>query len=101
MTSNPRIPQVTVQVYLAWQSPRARYAFDRLKLLFAEHSQGRYRLEVINLMLQPHMYMSETAKNMWETLDKLPSNLRDELERAIAGEKSAVVGLTLVKADSL
>jgi len=93
----PRKPEVwKLRLYVAGQTPKSIRAFANLKVLCEEHLKGRYQIEVIDLLENPHM----ARGNQIVALPTLVVNLPEPV-RQIIGDLSntdrVLVGLALQK----
>jgi circadian clock protein KaiB len=93
--SKPRKPQVwKLRLYVAGQSPKSIRAFANLKVLCEEHLKGRYLIEVIDLLEQPHLARGDQIVAIPTLVIKLP-----RLVQKIIGDLSdtdrVLVGLAL------
>ena len=93
----PRKPEVwKLRLFVAGQTPKSIRAFANLKVLCEEHLKGRYQIEVIDLLENPHM----ARGNQIVALPTLVVNLPEPV-RQIIGDLSntdrVLVGLALQK----
>ena len=70
MTAKPRKPKASAPVkaaspkydlrlYVAGQTPRSLQALSNLKRICEEHLAGNYRVEIIDLLLQPQLAVGD------------------------------------------
>jgi circadian clock protein KaiB len=93
----PRKPEIwKLRLYVAGQSPKSTRAFANLKVLCEKHLKGRYQIEVIDLLENPHMARGDQIVAIPTLVVKLP-----QLVRRIIGDLSntdrVLVGLALQK----
>jgi circadian clock protein KaiB len=93
--SKPRKPETfKLVLYVAGQTPKSIRAFANLKVLCDEHLQGRYQIEVIDLLEHPEMARGDQIVAIPTLVIKLPHPVR-----RIIGDLSttdrALVGLAL------
>ena len=91
----PRKPKVwKLRLYVAGQTPKSIRAFANLKLLCEEHLNGRYQIEVIDLLENPHMARGDQIVALPTLVVRLPQQVQK-----IIGDLSIVdrvlVGLAL------
>jgi circadian clock protein KaiB len=74
-----------LRLYVAGQSAKSLAAFANLKKLCDEHLRGRYRIEVIDLLVHPGGWGSNhRERKLPEPLRKIVGDLRDT-ERTLVG----------------
>ena len=93
----PRKPEFwKLRLYVAGQTPKSIRAFANLKVLCEKHLKGRYQIEVIDLLENPHMARGDQIVAIPTLVVKLP-----QLVRRIIGDLSntdrVLVGLALQK----
>jgi circadian clock protein KaiB len=66
----------TLRLYIAGQTPRSLSAFANLKKLCEEHLAGRYRIEVIDLLVSPHLGATDQIVALPTLVRKLPEPVR-------------------------
>ena len=65
-----------LRLFVAGQSPKSIRAFGNLKVLCEEHLKGRYQIEVIDLLEQPHMARGDQIVAIPTLVVKLPPPIR-------------------------
>jgi len=96
---NRRKPRVyKLRLYVAGQTPKSIRAFDRLKALCEEHLQGRYRIEVIDLLVHPQLARGDQIVAIPTLVKRLPPPVR-KIIGDLADTVRALVGLDVQKAD--
>ena len=87
-----------LRLYVAGQTPKSIRAFANLKVLCEKHLQGRYQIEVIDLLENPHMARGAQIVAIPTLVRRLPLPLR-----TIIGDLSnsvrLLVGLDLRQED--
>jgi circadian clock protein KaiB len=80
-----------LRLYVAGQTPKSVAAFANLKSVCEEHLQGRYEIEVIDLLLNPQLAAGDQivaiptlVRKLPEPLRKIVGDLRDT-ERLLVG----------------
>jgi circadian clock protein KaiB len=83
-----------LRLYVAGESPKSLRALTNLKVLCEEHLRGRYQIEVIDLLENPHMARGDQIVATPTLVVKLP-----KIVRKIIGDLSetdrVLVGLAL------
>jgi len=83
-----------LRLYIAGQTPRSVTAFANLKRLCEEHLPGRYKIEVIDLMLHPQLAAGDQIVAIPTLVRKLPEPLR-RIVGDLSNTERALVGLEL------
>ncbi len=65
-----------LKLYVAGQTPKAVAAFDNLKRLCEERLQGRYTIEVIDLLKNPRLAKDDQILAIPTVIRKVPPPLR-------------------------
>jgi circadian clock protein KaiB len=81
-------------LYVAGQTPRSVAAIDNLKRICAEHLDGRYRVEVVDLLDQPNRAQADDVFAIPTLVRRLPPPLRRIIGDLSATEK-VLVGMEL------
>ena len=97
-SAKPRSPVYQLRLYIAGQSPRSITAVSNLKKICDVHLDGRYAIEVIDLIEQPHLAKADDILAIPTLVRRLPPPIRK-----IIGDLSDVdrvlVGLEIVRHD--
>ena len=89
-------PAWKLRLYVAGQTPKSVRAVANLKVLCEEHLKGRYEIEVIDLLEQPHMARGDQIVAV-PTLDiKLPQSVQ-RIIGDLSNTERVLVGLALQK----
>jgi circadian clock protein KaiB len=83
-----------LRLYVAGQSSRSLVALANLKKICEEHLQGRYRIEVIDLLEHPQLARGDQIIAVPTLVRKLPEPIR-KLVGDLSNTESALVGLDL------
>jgi circadian clock protein KaiB len=83
-----------LRLYVAGQTSRSLAALTNLKRICDEHLQGRYRLEVIDLLEHPQLARGDQILALPTLVRKLPVPIR-KLVGDLSDTESALVGLDL------
>jgi circadian clock protein KaiB len=101
----PRAPRATsetladpdffeLRLYVAGQTSRSLAALANLKRICEEHLQGRYRIEVIDLLEHPQLARGDQILALPTVVRKLPEPIR-KLVGDLSDTDRALVGLDL------
>jgi len=80
-----------LRLYVAGQTRRSLAAFDNLKRICEEHLEGRYRIEVIDLLVNPTLARGDQILALPTLVRKLPPPIKkiigdlSNVERVLVG----------------
>ena len=95
--SKPRKPEVwRLRLFVAGQTPKSIRAFANLKALCEAHLKGRYQIEVIDLLENPHMARGNQIVALPTLVIKLPRPVR-QIIGDLSNTDRVLVGLALQK----
>ena len=95
----PRKPEIwKLRLYVAGQTPKSIRAFANLKVLCEEHLQGRYRIEVIDLMENPQLARGDQIVAVPTLIRKLPQPVR-KIIGDLSNTERVLIGLALQPVD--
>jgi circadian clock protein KaiB len=95
----PQKPEVwKLRLYVAGQTPKSIRAFANLKVLCEEHLEGRYRIEVIDLMENPQLARGDQIVAVPTLIRKLPEPVR-KIIGDLSDSVRVLVGLDVRKED--
>jgi circadian clock protein KaiB len=83
-----------LRLYTAGQTPRSLTAIANLKKICEEHLQGRYNIEVIDLVKHPQLAAGDQIIAIPTLVRKLPQPLR-KIVGDLRDHERALVGLQL------
>ena len=83
-----------LRLYIAGQTSRSLVALTNLKRICEEHLQGRYRIEVIDLLEHPQLARGDQILALPTLVRKLPKPIR-KLVGDLSDTERALVGLDL------
>ncbi|MGD0987498.1 MAG: circadian clock KaiB family protein [Candidatus Sulfotelmatobacter sp.] len=83
-----------LRLYTAGQTPRSLSAFANLKKICEEHLQGRYNIEVVDLVKHPQLAAGDQIVAIPTLVRKLPQPLR-KIVGDLRDTERALVGLQL------
>lgn len=90
------IPDWTLRLYVAGQTQNSIVAFANLKKICNEHLEGRYRIEVIDLLQNPQLAKDHQIIAVPTLIRKLPTPVRKIIGNLSDTEK-VLVGLDIRK----
>lgn len=104
---NPRAPDEPpdqdgwwdLRLYVAGRTPKSVAAFVNLKRICEEHLQGRYHVEVIDLLEHPQLAKGDQILAIPTLVRKLPEPLK-RIIGDLSNEERVLVGLDLRRAKS-
>jgi circadian clock protein KaiB len=83
-----------LRLYIAGQTARSLAALANLKRICDEHLEGRYRIEVIDLLERPQLARGDQILALPTLVRKLPEPIR-KLVGDLSDTERALVGLDL------
>jgi circadian clock protein KaiB len=83
-----------LRLYIAGQTTRSLAALANLKNICEEHLEGRYRIEVIDLLERPQLARGDQILALPTLVRKLPEPIR-KLVGDLSDRERALVGLDL------
>jgi circadian clock protein KaiB len=83
-----------LRLYVAGQTPRSVAAFANLKKICETHLQGRYNIEVVDLVKHPQLAAGDQILAIPTLVRKLPQPLR-KIVGDLRDTERALVGLQL------
>ena len=88
-----------LRLYVAGQTPKSLAAFSNLKVICETHLNGRYRIEVIDLIEQPQLSKGDQILAIPTLVRKLPQPVR-KIIGDLSDANRVLVGLDLRPADT-
>lgn len=92
--------QYILRLYIAGNSQHSRRAIDKLRDICANHLEGRYELDVIDVLEQPDMAEKDKVIATPTLVRELPPPLRKIIGN-LSEEEKVLIGLDLIEADRL
>lgn len=83
-----------LRLYVAGQTPRSMQAFANLKKLCDEHLDGRYRIEVVDLLKNPQLAKGDQIVAIPTLVRKLPVPIR-KIIGDLSNTVKVLVGLNI------
>ena len=90
--------QFVLRLYVAGQTPKSLQAFDNLRRLCAEHLDGRYEIEVIDLLENPQLASGDEIIAIPTLVRKLPRPVVT-LIGDLSNTERVLVGLQLLSGE--
>jgi circadian clock protein KaiB len=92
--ARPR-PEYQLRLYIAGQSARSIAAVSNLKRICDDHLDGRYAIEVVDLLEHPHLAKRDQILAIPTLVRRLPSPLR-KIVGDLSNVDRVLVGLDIV-----
>ena len=83
-----------LRLYVAGQTPKSTAAFANLKKICEEHLAGRYQIEVIDLLENPHLARGDQILAIPTLVKKLPPPVR-KIIGDLSNTERVLIGLDL------
>ncbi|HET8539977.1 MAG TPA: circadian clock protein KaiB [Anaeromyxobacter sp.] len=83
-----------LRLYIAGETPKSLAAFANLKKICEENLQGRYRIEVIDLLKNPQLARGDQILAIPTLVRKLPTPVK-KIIGDLSNEERVLVGLDL------
>jgi circadian clock protein KaiB len=83
-----------LRLYTAGQSPKSLRALENLKTICEEHLGGRYHIEVVDLLKQPHLARGDQIFAIPTLVRQLPVPIKQILGD-LSNTERALIGLDL------
>lgn len=93
-TARKRHAEWDLRLYVAGQTPKCAAAFANLKILCEEHLQGRYRIEVVDLLQNPQLARGDQIIAIPTLVRKLPTPIK-KIIGDLSNTERVLVGLDL------
>jgi circadian clock protein KaiB len=87
-----------LRLYVAGQTPKSLTAFSNLKQICEDHLKGRYCIEAIDLLEQPHLSKGDQILAIPTLVRKLPQPMR-KIIGDLSDTERVLIGLDLRPAD--
>ena len=83
-----------LRLYVAGKTPKSVTALANLKKYCEEHLKGRYRIEVIDLLVQPQLAEGDQILAIPTLVRKVPEPIR-KIIGDLSNEEKVLVGLNI------
>ncbi len=90
----PEPEQWELRLYVAGQTPRSLEAFANLKRICEEHLKGRYRIEVVDLLINPALARGDQILAVPTLVRQLPPPVK-KIIGDFSNTERVLVGLNL------
>ena len=87
-----------LRLYVAGQTPKSLTAFANLKKICEEHLEGKYRIEVVDLLKNPQLSRGDQILAIPTLVRKLPEPIK-KIIGDLSNTERVLVGLDLRPAD--
>lgn len=84
-----------LKLYIAGKSPKAETALNNLKRYCEEHLEGRYKIEIIDLLKKPQLAEGDQIFAVPTLVRKVPQPIR-KIIGDLSNEEKVLVGLNIV-----
>lgn len=84
-----------LRLYVAGQTPKSLTAFANLQRYCQEYLEGKYRIEVVDLLEHPHLAQTDQIVAIPTLIRKLPEPVR-KIIGDLSNKERVLVGLELV-----
>lgn len=84
-----------LRLYIAGKTPKSVTALSNLRKYCEEHLEGRYKIEVIDLLLQPQLAEGDQIFAVPTLVRKVPVPIR-KIIGDLSNEEKVLVGLNIV-----
>jgi circadian clock protein KaiB len=88
-----------LRLYIAGKTPKSVSALNNLKRYCEEHLQGRYKIEVIDLLLHPQLAEGDQIFAVPTLVRKVPVPIR-KIIGDLSNEEKVLVGLNIIPINS-
>ena len=92
LSDEPRADFWDLKLYVAGQTPKSVAALANLKKFCEEHLQGKYRIEVVDLVENPRLARSDQILAIPTLVRRLPSPIR-KIIGDLSSTERVLVGL--------
>ena len=83
-----------LRLYVAGQTPKSLLAFRNLKQICEEHLQGRYEIEIVDLLENPQLAQGDQILAVPTLVRRLPEPIK-KIIGDLSNTESVLVGLDL------
>lgn len=84
-----------LRLYIAGKTPKSVSALNNLNKYCEEHLQGKYKIEIIDLLLQPQLAEGDQIFAVPTLVRKVPVPIR-KIIGDLSNEEKVLVGLNIV-----
>ena len=87
-------PEYQLRLYVAGQTPKSMQALQNLKNLCEEHLEGKYEIEVIDLLVNPQLAEGDQILAIPTLVRTVPAPIR-KIIGDLSNEQKVLVGLDI------
>lgn len=87
-------PEYELRLYIAGNTPKSITALNNLKRYCEEHLKGRYKIEVIDLLVKPQLAQGDQILAIPTLVRKVPEPIR-KIIGDLSNEEKVLVGLDI------
>ena len=87
-----------LKLYIAGQTPKSVAAFRNLTALCEEHLKGQYRIEIIDLIVKPHLAKRDEVFAIPTLVRRLPEPIK-KIIGDLSDTQKVLVGLSIRTTD--
>ena len=87
-------PEYQLRLYVAGQTPKSMQALQNLKHLCEEHLEGKYTIDVIDLLVNPQLAEGDQILAIPTLVRKVPVPIR-KIIGDLSNEQKVLVGLDI------
>ena len=93
-TAEKKILKYELRLYVAGNTPKSVAALNNLKKYCEEHLKGQYKIEVIDLLVQPQLAEGDQILAIPTLVRKVPIPIR-KIIGDLSNEEKVLVGLNI------
>ena len=88
------VPEYELRLYVAGNTARSITALNNLQRYCEEHLKGRYKIEVIDLLVKPQLAQGDQILAIPTLVRKVPEHIR-KIIGDLSNEEKVLVGLDI------
>jgi circadian clock protein KaiB len=92
----PKLETYILRLYVAGQTPKSMTAFDNLKKICEEYLEGRYQIQVVDLLESPQLASGDQILAIPTLVRRLPLPIR-KIIGDLSNTERVLIGLDLVQ----
>ena len=97
MDIGPEVKKYELRLYIAGKTAKSVTALNNLKKYCEEHLRGQYKIEVIDLLVQPQLAEGDQIFAIPTLVRKVPEPIR-KIIGDLSNEEKVLVGLNIIPA---
>jgi circadian clock protein KaiB len=94
VTPSPQDKAYRLRLYVAGQTPKSTLAFTNLKQICEDHLQGRYEIEIVDLLENPQLARGDQILAVPTLVRRLPEPIK-KIIGDLSNTERVLVGLDL------